>query len=85
MNRMNLKPYIEACKDDTHAAIDGLNTFTKNWCMDVKLTEKRNDLAFRCKKCPFSIDDGYCMIKKFAHEKDKEYTQKIDFGCMGLL
>ncbi|WP_303834706.1 hypothetical protein [Ruminococcus flavefaciens] len=84
MNRMNLKPYVEACKDDLHAAIDGLNAFTKNWCMNVKLTEKREDLSFRCDKCIFSIE-GNCLIKKFAYDKDEEYTRTVDFGCMGLL
>ena len=84
MNRMNLKPLIEVCKDDKHAAIDGLNAFTKNWCMDVRATEKRGDLVFRCKKCNFSIE-GKCLIKSFAYEKDDDYTREVDFGCMGIL
>lgn len=84
MNSMNLKPYIKGCKDDTHSAIDGLNSFTKNWCMDVKLTERRGDLVFRCKKCDFSIE-GKCLIKQFAYNKDETYTREVDFGCMGLL
>lgn len=83
MNMMNLKPLIKGCKDDKHAAIDGLNTFTRNWCMDVSATERRGDLVFRCKKCDFSIE-GKCLIKQFAHNKDEDYTNEIDFGCMGL-
>lgn len=84
MNRMNLKPYVKDCKDDLHAAINGLNAFTKNWCMNVKLTERRGNLTFRCQKCNFSID-GYCLIKQFAYDKDETYTREVDFGCMGLL
>lgn len=83
MNMMNLKPLIKGCKDDKHAAIDGLNTFTRNWCMDVGATERRGDLVFRCKKCDFSIE-GKCLIKQFAHDKDEAYTQEVDFCCMGL-
>lgn len=84
MNSMNLKSFIKGSKDDTHSAIDGLNAFTKNWCMDVKLTERRGDLVFRCDKCEFSID-GNCLIKQFAYNKDETYTREVDFGCMGLL
>ncbi len=52
--------------------------------MDVKLTERRGDLVFRCDKCEFSID-GNCLIKQFAYNKDETYTNEVDFGCMGLL
>ena len=51
--------------------------------MDVSATERRGDLVFRCKKCDFSIE-GKCLIKQFAHNKDEDYTNEIDFGCMGL-
>lgn len=78
---------VQNNKDDLHAAIDGLDQFTKNWCMNVAETEK-GELTFRCNECPFThiIDetDHICRIKAFATDHDEEYCEKIGFGAMSL-
>ena len=76
--------YNNRNRGDIQAAIDGLNHFMKNWCMNVKETEERNELVFRCCECPFSCG-SMCLIKSFAYDKDGEYTRKIGFGSMGCL
>ncbi len=77
--------YTDGNSDDIHAAIDGLNHFTKNWCMNVKQTTESNDLVFRCHECPFSGGRGFChcLVKSFAYYHDDEYTRSVDFGAMG--
>lgn len=71
-------------KDDLHAAIDGLDQFTKNWCMNVAETEK-GELTFRCDECCFSDKKTHrCAIKVFATGHDEEYCDKIGFGAMSL-
>lgn len=62
-------------KDDLTKALNGLQTFTENWCMDVEETEKQDEPVFRCKECPFE-NDGYCKIKEFGKKHDYE------LGCM---
>lgn len=83
-----IKPaYTVNNADDLRKAIDGLNQFTKNYCMNVKETTEKNDLTFRCKECQFSgkNNDGKCLIKAFAYDEDGEYANSIDFGAMGAL
>ena len=77
--------YTDGNSDDIHAAIDGLNHFTKNWCMNVKQTTESSDLVFRCKECPFSGGHGFsrCLVKSFAYYHDEEYARSVDFGAMG--
>ena len=41
--------YTKGNKDDVTEAVHGLDIFTKNWCMNCKETEEKNDLIFRCK------------------------------------
>ena len=74
--------FAEGNKDDLHAAIDGLNQFTKNWCMDVAATNA-GELTFKCNQCPFVYEGGRCMVKRFVLDKDQEYGEKVHFGCMG--
>ena len=76
--------YTDGHSDDIHAAIDGLNHFTKNWCMNVKQTTESGDLVFRCKECPFTAK-GFtrCLVKSSADYHDEKYTRSIDFGAMG--
>ena len=77
-----MKECIKGNKDDVKRAVDCLNEFTHNWCMNCEETEKRKDLMFRCEECQFSTEDGTCLIKKF---KNKHYPNYKDFGCMGDL
>ena len=74
--------YTESNKDDIPAAIDGLNKFTHNFCMNCKETEEKGDLVFRCKSCEFS-HGGKCLIKSFAfrHSRNGENLPE-DFGSM---
>ena len=67
-------------KDDVTEAVHGLDIFTKNWCMNCKETEEKNDLVFRCKECEFSTS-GVCLIKTFALNHENDYDLRR-FGCM---
>ena len=74
--------YTKGNKDDVTEAIHGLDIFTKNWCMNCKETEEKNDLTFRCKECEFSSTLGECLIKMFANKHKHNYPLS-DFGSMG--
>lgn len=67
--------------DITTKAVGGLDTFTKNWCMNCEETEKQNDLIFRCNECEFCQPDGKCMIKTFAINHESDYPME-KFGSM---
>lgn len=60
-------------KDDIDKAIAGLDQFTKNWCMNCKETEKKNDLVFRCKECIFKRNDSRCLVKLFANNHESNF------------
>ena len=68
--------------DDIIKAVGGLDTFTKNWCMNCEETNKQNDLVSRCKECEFETEKGECLIKMFANKHKHNYPLK-DFGSMG--
>ena len=74
--------YAKGNKDDVTEAIHGLDIFTKNWCMNCKETEEKNDLTFRCKECEFSSTLGECLIKSFAFNHESDYDLG-HFGSMG--
>lgn len=67
--------------DDITKAVGGLDTFTKNWCMNCKETATRNEPIFRCKECNFQGELGVCKIKEFVI--DKTGDMPVDFGSMG--
>ena len=73
--------YTEGNKDDVKEAVASLDKFTKNWCMNCKETEEKNDLVFRCGACFFK-QDRWCLIKEFKVKYCPEYK---NFGCMGDL
>lgn len=74
--------YTKGNKDDLTEAIHGLDIFTKNWCMNCKETNKKNDLVFRCLECPFK-DRDECLIKQFAYDREKMHNYPMNqFGCM---
>ena len=58
--------YTQGNHDDLVRAVDGLDTFTKNWCMDCEETTRMNEPMFRCNQCEFATEAGYCLIKQFA-------------------
>ena len=74
--------YTVGNKDDVTEAVHGLDIFTKNWCMNCKETDEKNDLVFRCKECEFGIGDGQCLVKTFANNHKSNYDMNI-FGSMG--
>lgn len=67
---------------DITKAVGGLDTFTKNWCMNCEEAERHEDLVFRCSECEFQTANGKCLIKTFARNHKHEYPLK-DFGSMG--
>ena len=79
-----IRIYTEGNEDNIDKAIHGLDEFTKNWCMNVKETEEKNDLVFRCKECEFEASNGYCLVKNFAFNHESDYDLG-KFGSMGSL
>lgn len=73
--------YTEGNADNIDKAIEGLDQFTKNWCMNVEETEK-GVLTFRCKECEFEDSLGICRIKEFAFNHESNFDLGT-FGSMG--
>ena len=77
-----MSDYVSKNKDDIVTAINGLNLFTHNFCMNCDETEKNNEPIFNCSKCEFERD-GDCLIKVFANNHNpKGKSLPPDFGCM---
>ena len=74
--------YTVGNKDDITEAVHGLDIFTKNWCMNCKETDEKNDLIFRCKECEFQEAGGVCLVKTFANNHNHKYDM-CGFGSMG--
>lgn len=75
------KNEVKTNTDNLEKAIEGLDQFTKNWCVNVAETEKGN-LTFRCGVCEFRTENGICLIKEFA-KNHKCNVDLSDFGSMG--
>lgn len=71
-------------KDDMNAAIEGISMFCHSYCMNCAETEKKNDLVFRCRECPFSEEDHTCKVKIFLN-KYATQEQRDKATCMGSL
>ena len=71
-------------EDNLEKAIEGLDIFTKNWCMNCAETEKKNDLVFRCEECDFAEESGSCRIKGFVNNHKNNYHLD-NIGSMGRL
>lgn len=69
-------------QDNIDKAVECLDQFTKNWCMNCKETDLRNQPMFRCKECNFKGELGVCKIKEFV--ADKIGSIPADFGSMGI-
>ena len=83
MQKIGIKSEIFGNKDDVMTAINGLNLFTHNYCMNCKETDEKNDLVFNCDKCEFKSEDGKCLIKVFANNHlPKGRSLPSDFGSM---
>ena len=74
--------YTKGNEDNLEKAVQGLDQFTKNWCMNCKETDETNDLVFRCGECNFKQEDGTCLIKVFVGDKTGDIP--TDFGSMGV-
>ena len=68
-------------KDDITEAVHALDIFTKNWCMNCKETEKKNEPVFHCKDCEFNGEHGICIIKLFANNHEHHYDL-YNFGSI---
>ncbi|MBO5425291.1 MAG: hypothetical protein J6A25_07240 [Lachnospiraceae bacterium] len=51
--------------DNLEVAVDGLIKFRHSWCKNYAESDAQNDLVFRCKECPFNVDEGNCLVKQF--------------------
>lgn len=72
--------YTVGNSDNVTKAVEGLDTFTKNWCMNCEETNKQNDLVFRCKSCEFQSEEK-CLIKMFANNHKHDFPMSR-FGSM---
>ena len=73
--------YTQGNADNLDKAVEGLDQFTKNWCMNCKEVEKKNDLVFRCDECEFQTKNGLCLVKSFVIKNTGDMP--INFGAMG--
>lgn len=80
MKELSVKHFANGNSDNLDKAIEGLDQFTKNWCMNCKETEEKDDLVFRCEECNFS-KNGFCLVKGFVI--DKTGDMPTNFGSMG--
>ncbi len=75
--------YSNRITNDEHKAVEILDRFTKEFCIDANV---KDDLVFRCNECPFQHDTetvkGLCMVKQFKRKFAPAYK---DFGSMGDL
>jgi hypothetical protein len=71
--------YARRQENNVHKAVECLDKFTKAFCIDVSV---KDDLAFRCKECPFEMQDGRCLVKVFKSTFDPGYK---GFGSMSNL
>ena len=74
--------YSNRCKNDFRKAVEALDLFMKEFCMDVDRMNAENDLFFMCNKCPFEAENKDCLVKKFKSQFCPEYK---NFGSMGDL
>lgn len=78
-----MSDYTMNNKDDLTEAIHGLDIFTKNYCMNCKKTEDKNEPSFNCERCIFEAESGKCLIKTFANATKNDHNYPLDeFGAM---
>lgn len=82
MEEVIVRMLLRKNKDDLTEAVQGLDIFTKNWCMNCEETEKKGDLVFNCSKCEFVTKEGGCLVKQFAAKHKHNYPMS-SFGSMG--
>ena len=70
--------------DNITKAVEGLDIFMKNWCMNCRESDKQNDLVFMCSECEFLQNDEKCLCKVFANSHKHDYPME-NFGSMGSL
>lgn len=70
--------FTQGNSDDLIKAVQGLDQFCKNWCMNCDETIKTDDLVFRCDGCVFrNPENEDCYVKKFISE---HHTELKDLG-----
>ena len=68
-------------QDNITKAVEGLDTFTKNWCMNCEETNRQNEPVFRCSECEFQQTDRKCLVHVFAFTHKSDFDLH-DFGAM---
>ena len=76
MRKSNGEFYSGRLVNDEHKAVELLDRFTKEFCIDATA----DDLVFRCNECPFQKENGDCLCKLFKKQYAPDYK---DFGSMG--
>lgn len=69
-------------KEEIAKSVILLDLFTKTFCRYTNDYERFDDLKFRCEECPFSKENGDCLVKLFKNKYAPDYR---DFGSMGDL
>ena len=65
--------------DDITKAVEGLDIFMKNYCVDHQKTEQSNNLTFRCSECVFKTKARLCQINVFVYTHKHNYPME-NFG-----
>jgi len=65
---------------DINQSIMLLDLFAKTFCRYKNDYERFGDLKFRCRECPFQMDNGKCKVKEFKCKYAPDYK---NFGNMG--
>lgn len=72
-------PLTKGNYDNIWVAVDSLNKFMHNYCMDSAKTVYKNSVQLRCDQCEFNSDKG-CLLKIFKDNHLPEFDQEHDFG-----
>ena len=61
--------YFNSNEDNIEEAINHLNGFTHNFCMNCAATAQKHEPTFNCKECQFKTDNGLCLVKLFVTKR----------------
>ena len=73
-------------EDNIDKAVEGLSQFCHSFCINVKETNKQQDLIFRCEECCFREENGICKVKVFlnSHTDFEHYIQCTSMGIPSI-
>lgn len=69
-------------KDNIDKAIAGLDSFTKNYCVNYEKTNLSDNLVFNCSNCEFCQSNDTCLLKVFVKNHSTDKNALSNFGAM---